>query len=321
MSASAVVLLTGSLDSRLAARVLQTQGLQVVGLFHRAACQPHTQPAEQAAHELGIGLIVVEQNQAYVELLRNPRHGYGRGMNPCLDCRIHICRLAREQMQRIGAQFVASGEVLGQKPLTQKRRDLELVAHASALGDRLLRPLSALRLTPTDPERSGLVDRQRLHDFSGRGRKPQIALARELGLNWSGEMLPGCLLAEAPCAAQLAALFEREPTPQAWDFALLGLGRHLPLLERATIVIGRNAAENGRLEELFLSADSREAALLVPADFAGPTALLVGSADQRAEQQALVAVAAGSKHPTPGAAVRLTRNGQADRALRLPEMS
>jgi hypothetical protein len=223
--------------------------------------------------------------------------------------------LAREQMERIGAEFVASGEVLGQKPLTQKRRDLELVAHASGLGDQLLRPLSALRLTPTSAEQSGLVDRERLRDFSGSGRKPQIALAQELGLHSTSNLTPGCLLAEVACATQLAALFQREPEPCAWDFALLGLGRHSTTDSGTTMIVSRNATEGSRLQDLFASADAREVALLEPADFPGPTVLLIGPADQETEQQALSVFAAGSKRPAPEAAIRLRRPGQMDRLL------
>jgi hypothetical protein len=278
----AVALFSGSLDSRLAVRVVQRQGIEVSALYCEAICQSGSQRAVDAAHELDVPLEIISPQGEFIEFLRKPRHGFGRGANPCLDCRIAMFRHARDWMERRGARFVISGEVLGQHPMTQKRRDLLLVAHASGLGDRLLRPLSAQLLAPTAPEREGLVDRTKLHGFSGQGRKGLIELGHQLSLDVTYAAPRGCALAEPKLAEKVFDLLQSEPAASLWDIELLKLGRHISINERARAVLGRSEMENEQLRAFFVRADSRAVALVTGANFPGPVALVIGPCDDRA---------------------------------------
>ena len=275
---TAVALLSGSLDSRLAIRLVQEQGITVSAVYCEALCRAGPDRAVRAALELGVPLEILQPGDDYLEILLHPAHGYGRGANPCLDCRITMFRRAGEIMDRRGTSLVVSGEVLGQHPMTQKRRDLLLVAQASGLGDRLLRPLSAQRLTPSRPEREGLVDRTRLHGFSGRGRKAQLELARALGLQHSDDAPMGCALAEQSMAAKVRNLLRHNLRPTLWDFELLRLGRHISIEPGTLLVLGRNDEENVEVRRHFERPDGSATALVTAENFPGPSALLVGSA-------------------------------------------
>ena len=165
-----VTLLSGGLDSMLAIRIMQAQGIEVEALNFKTMFTCCQDLSAQAAHRLGVRLTVVSQEDDYLELIKNPRFGYGKGANPCVDCRIYMFERAEKFMEQIGADFIVSGEVVGQRPMSQKRRDLDVISHQAGLEDLLLRPLSAKLLLPTLPERKGLVDRERLYAFQGRSR-------------------------------------------------------------------------------------------------------------------------------------------------------
>jgi len=262
----------------LAVRILQEQGVEVEALNFRtlfACCQDH---AAQAAAELDVRLTVLAEEDDYLDVIRAPRFGYGRGANPCVDCRIYMFRVAARFMQQVGASLVASGEVAGQRPMSQKKRDLLAIAHHAGLADRLLRPLSAKLLPPTAAEIEGQVDRQRLFGFSGRGRKPLIALARRYGFRRIPGPSTGCALTEPTFAGKVHDLVRREPGAARWDFELLKIGRHFRHDARTKVVLGRRAAENEQLQRMFQLPTAPPAALLRPDGFAGPTALVVGPA-------------------------------------------
>ena len=280
MPATALALFSGSLDSLLAVRVLQEQGWRVEAVYFRLPCHDHENLARQAAESLAIELVVAEADEQFVELLRRPAHGFGRGANPCLDCRIRIFRSAEAIRARRDIALVISGEVLGQHPMTQKRRDLDLVAEASGLGARLLRPLSAALLRPTLAERQGLVDRQRLLGFSGRSRKPLRALAARLGLPWIPQSSPGCALAEPVLAGRVRELLAASSDVRLADLELLKLGRQQLCADGGRIVLGRNHDENQALERWFVE-HGRRSALLQPVDFSGPTAVIVGAREEK----------------------------------------
>jgi tRNA-uridine 2-sulfurtransferase len=282
MTVRAVALLSGGLDSMLAVRLLQLQGVEVEALNFRtlfACCQD---TAAQAAHELGVKLSVVSEHDDYLDLVRRPKYGYGRGANPCVDCRIYMFARAENWMRRTGAMLVASGEVVGQRPMSQKKRDLARIARHSGLEGRLLRPLSAKLLPPTLPEREGLVDRDALCDFSGRGRKGLIALARRLGLKRIPHPSTGCALTAPQFAGKVHDLVQLDPQGTRWDFELLKVGRHVRLDGATKVVLGRREEENQRLQRMFDERETDRAALVVPANFAGPVALLIGPASDEA---------------------------------------
>jgi hypothetical protein len=280
----AVALFSGSLDSTLAVRIVERQGFAVHALYVCTLSDDGRQRAEQAAAGLGIALSVLPLADDYLDLVRRPRFGYGRGMNPCIDCRIYMCRMAKRLMDQLGAEIVVSGEVLGQRPMSQRRPDLLAIAKHSGLQDRLLRPLSAQLLPPTLAETRGLVDRAQLYAFTGAGRKPLLDLARQLGIRDLRPPSAGCMLADRAVAARLRDLLQYQPDASRWDFELTRGGRHIRYGAATKIVLGRRAEEDQWLQTVFAQEHRTSAALLAPANFRGPTALVVGTVDDAAVQ-------------------------------------
>jgi tRNA U34 2-thiouridine synthase MnmA/TrmU len=284
MTTRAVALLSGGLDSILAIRILQEQGIEVEALNFRtmfACCQ---ETASQAAAQLGVRLSVIGAEDEYLDVIRKPQFGYGRGVNPCIDCRIYMFERSRTFMEEVGASMVVSGEVLGQRPKSQKRIDLEIIARHSGLEGQLLRPLSAKLLPATIPELDGEVDRERLYDFSGRSRKGLIALAREFGLKDHEIPSPstGCTLTEPNFAPRVRDLIQIQPRNSAWDFELLKSGRHIRYTDDTKMVVGRNQTDNDMLEYLAAREDARVSAVMRPKNFTGPVVFVIGAADASA---------------------------------------
>ncbi|MHB8898140.1 MAG: hypothetical protein ACYC6Y_05290 [Thermoguttaceae bacterium] len=278
----AVALFSGGLDSMLAIRILQEQGFEVEALNIRTVFDCCKVPAAQAAANLGVRVTVLGVADDYLQVLRHPRHGYGKGFNPCVDCRAYMARMARQLMEEIGACVVITGELLGQRPNSQKRPQLEIVAREAGLQGRLLRPLSAKLLAPTIPETQGLIDREKLYDFTGRSRKPLIELAEKFGIVDLPTPSTGCALTEKTFAPRVQDLLERQPDANRWDFELLNTGRHIRHGDRTKIVVGRNQPENALLEAFFRRGDAPLVALVEPANFVGPVALIVGPRDDEA---------------------------------------
>jgi tRNA-specific 2-thiouridylase len=241
----AVALFSGGLDSALAVRVIQNQDVEVIA-FHVRTPFAGGGNVGALAGELGVELVIGEAGRDYVELVKNPRHGYGSALNPCVDCHIYMVRRAREVMLARGASFCFTGEVLGQRPMSQRRGQLDIVAREAGLEGKLLRPLSAQLLPPTEAERKGLVDRERLLGFRGRGRKAQLALAEEYGLSGYASPAGGCLLTDRHFAARLADAFAHGEDRRE-DFELLKVGRHFRLPSGAKAAVGRNEGENRAL--------------------------------------------------------------------------
>jgi hypothetical protein len=260
----------------LAARLMQEQGIDVEAVMFRMIYSGDDNRAGRAADFLKIPLTVFPPHDDFLDVIRHPRFGYGKGANPCVDCRIYMLRRAAAFAQQVGAGFVISGEVLGQRLMSQKRRDFGAVAHHSGLEDHLLRPLCAKLLPPTRPEREGWVDRQKLCGFHGRGRKGLIRLARQLGFPFIPPRLSGCPLTERRFSRNVLDLLEFDPEATAWDFKLLRVGRHYRFDSETKVVVGRRESENEELERLHESPQAQSSALLVPDNFVGPAALLVG---------------------------------------------
>jgi hypothetical protein len=278
----AVALLSGGLDSMLAVRILQEQGFDVDALNIRTFLECSKARAAKAAAELGVSLTVLSVGDDYLDVIRKPTYGYGKGMNPCVDCRIYMCRMAKAHMEQLGACAVVSGEVLGQRPMSQRRWQVEVIEQKSGLEGRLLRPLSAKLLPPTIPEREGLIDRQGLYAFHGRGRRKLIALAEELGIREIPQPSTGCPLTQVTFAPRVRDLIDLHPRATRWDFELLGVARHVRLDEHTKVVVGRNKEENALLGEFFRRADAPDPALLHPESFLGPDVLVVGPVTDRA---------------------------------------
>ncbi|MBI5440387.1 MAG: hypothetical protein HY900_04150 [Deltaproteobacteria bacterium] len=278
MSVKAIALLSGGLDSTLAVKLMLDQGIEVVALnFKTPFCNCTTKSssckheAVRVAREFGIPVRVRFKGMEYLRLVERPKHGYGRGLNPCIDCRIFMHRAAVELMREEGASFLVTGEVLGQRPMSQRRDAIRVIERESGTEDLLLRPLSAHHFEPTLPEREGWVDRAKLLAISGRSRKEQIRLAENLGVTDYPCPAGGCLLTDAEFAAKLKDLFLHKPGYDLTDVRLLRTGRHFRLSPELKVVLGRDQRENEVLERRARAA--RGSLLLRPADFKGPSAL------------------------------------------------
>ena len=262
----AVALISGGLDSMLAVRVIQEQGIHVEGInFFTGFCveghthairkkdrkKPKRNNALWVAEQLGIKLHIIDIIEEYKDIVLNPRHGYGANLNPCLDCKIFMVKKAREWMDAHGFDFIITGEVIGQRPKSQRADTLPVVAQESGAEDLLLRPLCAKNLPPTRTEREGWVDRERLYDFSGRTRKPQMALARRFGFEDYAQPAGGCcFLTDRQYSAKLADLWQArgERRYELDDIMLLKVGRHIRPAPHYKLIVGREEGENRFLE-------------------------------------------------------------------------
>jgi tRNA-specific 2-thiouridylase len=266
--AKALVLCSGGLDSHLAARLLRD-------LCDGVTCICFTSPffgsadAWAAAADLGVELVEHDFSDEIMRILRGPRHGFGKNMNPCIDCHTAMIAIAHGLLASLGADFVATGEVLGERPMSQNRQSLDLVARESGAGELLLRPLSARLLEPTIPELKGWVQREDLLDIQGRSRKRQMELAREWGIARYKSPAGGCLLTDPGFSHKLRHLMQELDEYDRDDLELLRTGRHF-WHGRHRLVLGRDDRENGILERLALPTDH----LLRERDRPGPVALL-----------------------------------------------
>ncbi|MCF7836398.1 hypothetical protein K9N08_01345 [Candidatus Gracilibacteria bacterium] len=262
-----LVLFSGGLDSQIAVRLLQNAGCEVTALNFTSPFFSATK-AEAAVKQLGIEIIVKDISEIHFKLLRDPPHGFGKNMNPCIDCHGLMFRLAGELAKKKKFQIVASGEVLGQRPFSQNKQALQVVEKIA--GVEILRPLSAKLLPETSYEKDGLINRKQLLDYGSKSRKPQIALAAEFGLKDYPAPAGGCILTEPGYARRLREFLERDPDATPEDVRLIRIGRFSPIGKRSFAMIGRGEVENVQLETL----ESLKIYLIKMQDFVGPTALV-----------------------------------------------
>lgn len=269
----ALALVSGGLDSMLAVKVVQDQGVEVEGInFFTGFCveghthairkkdqkKPKRNNALWVAEQLGIKLHIEDISQEYKDVVLNPKYGYGQNLNPCLDCKIFMVKQAnlmlnkaRERADEDGFDFVITGEVVGQRPKSQRQDTMPLIARESGIDDRLLRPLSAKNLPETLPEREGWVNREELHGFHGRNRKPQIALAKQLGLEDFSQPAGGCcFLTDQSYSRKLADLWSArgDRDYELDDIMLLKVGRHIRPQPNFKLIVSREEGENRFLE-------------------------------------------------------------------------
>ena len=314
--AKAILLLSGGLDSTLAGKMLLEMGIEVQAVNFTSPfcnCTPRDHScsaARAAAEQLGIPVRVLACKEDYLEVMKHPRFGRGAHMNACIDCRIFIFGKAKAMMEETGADFVATGEVLGERPMSQRLPAMELIEREAGLQGKIVRPLSGQLMKPSDAEKSGLIQREQLTDIQGRCRQPQFALAAKLGIKDFLCPAGGCLLTDPEFAERFRDLLEHEPGFGVADAVLLRYGRHFRLPSGAKVVCGRNEAENPIIENAWREGDR----LLVPGvGGIGPSVLCRGA---RGEED--VALAAGILRAyakaAPGVAVRNPQSGT-DEAL------
>jgi len=273
----AVALVSGGLDSTLAVRLIKDQGVELIALNFKtpfclcdgkiaAGCLNH---ARQVAQNEGIEFKLINIAEDFLKIIEHPKHGHGSNMNPCIDCRILKFRKAKEYMQEVGASFIITGEVLGQRPMSQHRAALKIIDKDSQLEGLVLRPLSARLLEETIPEKEGWVSREKLLDFNGRNRNPQMELAEKFNIKDYPCPAGGCLLTDPEFSKRIKDLIKHEGL-NMHNVELLKVGRHFRLSPDARLVVGRNERENQKLLSFAVDQDY----LFYPGeDLAGPTAL------------------------------------------------
>ncbi len=273
----ALLLFSEGLDSILAGKVLQSQGVEVVALrfitpfFGWQWKGREEEFARWVSENFGFSGAVVDLTEDFLKMLAVPRHGYGRAFNPCIDCRILMLKKAKELLPAFQADFLATGEVVGQRPMTQQRNTLRHIEKEAEVIDLVLRPLSAKKLWETEPERQGLVDREKLLSLSGRGRKRQLALAKEFGLKEIPSPAGGCLLTDPNLAPRFKKFLAWRGKFIPREAELLTFGRHFSL-GNSWLILGRTELENKRIKALAKEEDT----IIKLQDLPGPTGLLFG---------------------------------------------
>ena len=301
---SALGLCSGGLDSILAALVLRKQGIEVAWItFETPFFAPDK--ARRAARMIDIPLIVENITPVYLEMLKNPNCGYGKYMNPCLDCHALMFRQAGKAMQAQGFDFLFSGEVMGQRPMSQTKPSLRYVEKNSGFDGYILRPLSAKRLPETIPEKKGLVDREQLLDITGRSRKRQIQLAKEWGVESYPAPAGGCLLTDKGYTTRLKELFDRQQDYTETELNLLKHGRHFRLANGAKLIVGRMQKDNENIQKLF---NPQTDTLVKVRRFPGPLGLVPNRSDTATVSLA-AAVCAGYSQAPNGQAVDVAVKG------------
>ena len=275
-------LLSGGLDSLLATRLIMDQGIEVTGLHFITPFFGYDKKGEEGRFEerwkrlYGMQVRIIDVSEGYFQILRHPRYGYGKNFNPCIDCKIFLFSRARILMEEEKADFLVTGEVLGQRPMSQRRDTLRIVERDSGTEGILLRPLCAKNLAPTRPESEGLVDRQRLLDLRGRNRKPQMKLAGELGIRHYPSPAGGCLLTDPVLAGRFRKFFEQKAVVSTEEVMLLQVGRHFQWADGSHLIVGRREEENKKLLRLR----QREDILLQVQGIPGPLGVLRESKGQ-----------------------------------------
>lgn len=280
----AVALLSGGLDSILAVRIVANLGVDVTALTFMThfGCSAGLEGSScghdpsKAAAEGNFTVKLCHLGQEYIDMVRAPKHGWGKNMNPCVDCRIMMLNYAKDYLAAIGGAFLLTGEVLGQRPMSQRMDSFRIIDREVGMERRILRPLSARLLKPTLAEEEGLVDRERLYAIHGRSRKVQMQLAAELGIKEYPTPAGGCLLTDPRFSEKLRDLFKYARDVKGNDIHLLKVGRHIRLTPEWKIVVGRNEEENNQLEALAQDGDY----WIEARDHAGPVTIGRGRPDE-----------------------------------------
>ena len=273
----AVALLSGGLDSSIAVRMMLDQGIEVEAVaiktpFCDFDCGKGCgQRVREVADELGIKLKTVYFGEEYLRMLKNPKYGYGSGMNPCIDCRGMMYNAAKEHMKKTNADFMITGEVLFQRPMSQNSRALHIIEKEAGMESKVLRPLSAKHLPPTEAEKKGLVNRDKMGSIKGRSRREQLALAKQFGIADPPNAAGGCLLTDPAFSRRVKDLLDHsDELPSLNDIELLKVGRHFRITHDAKLVVGRNKDENEVIKALASESDI----IIEAKDYVGPTCIL-----------------------------------------------
>ncbi|HDQ04439.1 MAG TPA: DUF814 domain-containing protein [Deltaproteobacteria bacterium] len=299
-----IALLSGGLDSMLAAKLVSNLGIDVI-------CLAFTTPffdsgkAKMGAKQINLPLLIEDITQEHLQMLKAPRYGYGKYMNPCIDCHTLMLKNAGKKMEALGADFIITGEVLGQRPMSQTKQSLHIVAKNSGYAEYILRPLSAKLLNPIKAESEGIIDRSKLLGISGRRRKDQMLLAEELGIVKYPPPAGGCLLTDPMFSRRLRDLFAHNEDRQIRDFELLKYGRHFRLEDNTKIIVGRNVKDNMKLHNLTCDDDMT----LTMSEFPGPYVIIPYGKEEATRRAAALCVRYSDAPPDTECIV-ICRRGQ-----------
>jgi len=285
---TALALYSGGLDSTLACRVMMAQGIRVLAVkfvtpfFGYDLLAREDDYIRETKEKFGIDVFLQDITVPYLNMVRDPAHGYGKNFNPCVDCKILLLSEARRKMTELGASFLATGEVVGQRPMSQRRDTLRTIERQSGCEGILVRPLCARNLEPTKPELDGLIDRRQLLDFSGRNRKPQMEWADKFGIKGYPSPAGGCTLTDPVQSMRIREYYEQHEDILTADIRLLLVGRQFKLPTGGWLIVGRHHQENLHIEKLIQPGDW----ILEPDGFPGPTVILRYSNNQEELQLA-----------------------------------
>ncbi|ODS32238.1 MAG: thiamin biosynthesis protein [Candidatus Scalindua rubra] len=319
----ALALLSGGLDSTLAIHVIKKQGIDVIALnFVTVFCLCTSKgncklEAVKVSETIGIPIKVINTTHSFLEIVKKPKHGYGKNMNPCIDCRINIFRAAGKYMREIGASFIITGEVLGQRPMSQRKEAMKTIDREAGLTGLVLRPLCAKHLEPTIPEKTGLVNREELLQIKGRSRKDQIQLADIFQIKDYPCSSGGCILTDPEFANRMRDSL-KYGNPDINDVKLLKVGRHFRIDSNTKVIVGRKEDENLTLQNLAKDNDY----LLHLKDFPGPLALIRGDIDDEKLKIAAQLTARSSKAKSlPNVTVIISKKqGLTQNVINVPQL-
>ncbi|WP_298844913.1 tRNA 4-thiouridine(8) synthase ThiI [Clostridium sp.] len=270
---TALAMISGGLDSTLAAKLVKDQGIEVIGICFKSNFFGEKN-ALKMVKQIDIPLEVIDFSDAHFEMMKNPKHGYGKNMNPCIDCHAMMMRYCGELLEKYHADFIITGEVLNQRPMSQNRSSLDIVKNESGIGNKILRPLCAKNLNPTEMEIDGLIDRETLMDIKGRNRKVQMELASRWGILDYPSPAGGCKLTEPNYSIRLKDLLEHKENPTKIDLELLKIGRQFRLSKDSKIISTRTEKEGDLLEQLL----TKEDLMFLAKDYNGSIVAIIGIA-------------------------------------------
>jgi tRNA U34 2-thiouridine synthase MnmA/TrmU len=285
----ALSIFSGGLDSMLASILISSLGIEVQPVFFSTPFFPPDK-AKRSAEHINLPLKIVDITERHFSLLREPKHGFGGNMNPCIDCHALMIKIAGEMLSEEKADFIISGEVLGQRPMSQNRGSLSVVESESGMKGLILRPLSAKLMPATIPELQGWVDRDKLLSLSGRSRKPQISLAKKFNISKYPSPAGGCLLTDKVFSNRLKDLMQNNPEPDRNQVELLKLGRHFRISPETKIIVGRNKREN----DMILDLAGENDCVLHTKNIPGPVVAIQGKKNGEVEMLAAALTASYS---------------------------
>lgn len=267
----ALAMISGGLDSILAAKLIKEQGIEVIGICFQSYFFKANN-AIRMCKQIQIPLVIIDFSKHHFEMVKNPKYGYGKNINPCIDCHSMMMNYCGEILNQYQADFIITGEVLNQRPMSQNKRSLDIVKNESGYSNKILRPLCAKNLEPTEMELSGLVDRERLLDVSGRSRQRQMELAKQWNIIDYPSPAGGCKLTEPNFTTRLKDLIENEKEISEGDIESLNYGRHFRIFPNTKIIIGRTAEESKKLRKYLKNKDFE----FFPKSFSGALVILRG---------------------------------------------